>query len=191
MKNIKVDEMKLISRAMKEKESVDPNSLVEKRSRLLLLAKDIGSKQAANYAYSEMAMAAIEVGRYTEAIQILENQLAESPLDIQLNTDLRMVFRHVNSKLHLLATNDPGNPEYGRAYEKLVEFGYVSLESHLGAIRHYVFCSYNIPKAVKIAKSLLKIAPATAGLKLTLMELAKVSDDTFIQQQCLKMKENA
>ena len=189
MKHFKVDEIRLISQAMKEPDSIRPNFQGEKRVRLAELAKDIGCQPAATYAFVEMAKAALAAGRIAEAIQILENQLSENPFDIQLNFDLRGALSEANGKLQSLATVDPGNAEYGRAYDKAGEYGYLSLQSHLGAIRHYVCCSYNIPKAVQIAKSLLLVAPALPGLKLAIRELSLVSDDTFIQQQLLKMKE--
>jgi hypothetical protein len=119
--------------------------------------------------------------RYCEAIQLLEERLAENPKDMRSHRNFYNTLADVHKAMHELAKTTPEHAEFGRTYEKLVSLGYVGSDLHIGAVRHYL-ASGRPERALALLLNIAKVASHSPGVISAALALVGQSDDLRVSK---------
>jgi hypothetical protein len=125
------------------------------------------------------AMQLVGAGRFCEALTLVEQALHKCPEDLQLQSHFESLLARLAQELEQLGAREPSASEFGRTYERLLEFGNIPIRGHLHAVDHYRLCG-NLERAASIAIRLRRVAPHLPGLAGAVRKLAEVSDDAAI-----------
>jgi hypothetical protein len=109
-------------------------------------------------------------GRFSQAIEIIENTLRGLPQDLILQHFFQNWLPSIVPLIETLGKTQNENPEFGRAYFKLQDLGLCTVQMHHLAIQHF-FCLGNQELAQDLANRLSKAYPALPGLSKTLSTL--------------------
>ena len=126
------------------------------------LAHEVGgpnTKALADFLHADRL---VDERRYSEALIAYQEALARNPGSLRLLRDYEQFIQVVATRVSELGRIHPEAHEFGRAYELLMELGYVGLQMHQSAIHHYRLIG-KPEQAREVAARLKKRAPHHPG----------------------------
>lgn len=127
--------------------------------------------------------------RICEALITFESAISQYPDDLALQNAVTGFFGRSATRLERIASEERSHAEFGRAYVRLVDLGWVSLKLHVIAIQYYTL-SDELPIACDLALKMHRCVPAFFGLREAIEALGLLTDDARIQSLILGGKQS-
>ena len=144
-----------------KKQLVYPESLAAQFTQMSEVTGSIEARAQAHLLHAQIALSRNEICR---ALMEYEKGMQLCPFDFGFQLRERHLLFTISQALAELGSMDAGHAEFGRGYEKLLEFGEVGFDTHLYAVQHYLL-SGNLIRARELALCLFRIGPNLSGLR--------------------------